>query len=124
MILIRTRFSPEGVFGELTTDSSDHVAYTLEHSYNDLPKIAAGAYICVRGQHCLHAGPIETFEVTGVEGRTGLLFHPGNTQQDSEGCILLGTSISQDSLTESRKAFASFMTSLEGVNTFTLQVLP
>jgi len=32
----------------------------------------------------------ETFEVENVEDRTGILFHPGNFVENTEGCILLG----------------------------------
>ena len=51
-----------------------------------------GEFNCVRGIHQLSgaAQPFETFEITGVPGHTGLLFHPGNTEMDSSGCVLLG----------------------------------
>ena len=121
LTLIRTRSSEAGIFGELKADGS-HFLYTLEHSYNNAPKIPAGTYTCVRGQHQLHSGPIETFEITGVEGHSGLLFHPGNTEDDSEGCVLLGRNSSNTALFDSRKAFGMFMTALEGKNSFTLVV--
>lgn len=31
------------------------------------------------------------YEVTKVPGRTNILFHPGNTEKDTAGCILLGS---------------------------------
>lgn len=31
-----------------------------------------------------------TYEVAGVPGRTEIIFHAGNTQTDTAGCILLG----------------------------------
>ncbi len=122
MILTRTRFSDDGIFGELTTDAGEHVAFTLEHSYADKPKLPNGEYICVRGQHVLHSGPVETFEITGVPGHAGILFHKGNTQDDSEGCCLLGTSIVGNNLTESKKAFDHFLSLLDGQYSFQLTV--
>ena len=70
----------------------------------------------------------ETFEVLGVEGHTGLLFHWGNFNRDSEGCILTGeedfTSDSGERMvTASRKAFAEFMDMQKGVDSFLLAVV-
>jgi hypothetical protein len=67
--------------------------------------------------------PFETFEVTGVTWHTGILFHPGNTEKDSSGCILLGTGINGFTLSNSREAFAFFMSGLEGLDTFNLTVV-
>jgi hypothetical protein len=36
-----------------------------------------------------------TYEVDGVPGRSGILFHPGNTAEDIEGCIAPGTYVAQ-----------------------------
>lgn len=33
----------------------------------------------------------KVYEVQNVPGRSAILFHPGNTTADIEGCILLGT---------------------------------
>ncbi|HXT13096.1 MAG TPA: DUF5675 family protein [Candidatus Angelobacter sp.] len=37
-------------------------------------------------------------EITGVPGRTNILFHGGNQPKNSEGCILLGA-VGKDPLT-------------------------
>jgi len=107
---------------------------TLEHAYQQYddpsiytPKIPKGSYECVLGQHQL-AGkePFMTFEITGVEGHTGLLFHPGNTDEDSEGCVLMGEKIMKNSnkwiITNSRTSFEHFMQMMEGIERFTLDV--
>lgn len=120
--LTRTNFADNGIFGILTDVSDNIVAYTLEHSYNKIPKLPNGTYTCVRGQHALHSGPIETFEITGVTGHSGILFHYGNYNADSDGCVLLGTGETTAAVTDSRDAFSNFMSRLMGINSFTLIV--
>lgn len=114
-----------GIFSTLTI--AGKTFYTLEHAYpkekSFSPKIEGlGEYQCKRGPHTLHSGPIETFEVLGVQGHSGILFHVGNFNKDSEGCILVGLSKSDKQINESTKAFAEFMELLKGVNEFTLEV--
>jgi len=78
--------------------------------------------------HSLHSHPepFETFEVTHVPNHTGILFHAGNYNCDSNGCILLGR-VGMDSdqgtmVTNSRDTFTRFMLDLEGVESFPLTV--
>ncbi len=120
----------EGYFSELTSVTDKHYFYCLEHAYPILPKLPNGSYTCIRGKHMLHnmTETFETFEVTGVKGHTGILFHWGNFAFDSNGCILLGQEMVKPStesrwmLTQSRAAFAQFMLLLSGQDSFTLIV--
>lgn len=132
LTLKRTDYTEDGVFGHLEeTDSGDSVAVTLEHAYysgNGIgsyePKLPPGEYVCRRGEHKLKKGPtFTTFEVQNVPGHTGMLFHPGNYNEDSDGCILLGTTMSSSMISDSRKAFIKFLLLQEGVDEFTLTVL-
>lgn len=128
LCLHRTELGPEGIFGVLTFESGAHIAYTLEHAYavgsDWLPKIPNGEFTCVRGNHRLAglADPFETFEVTGVPGHFGILFHIGNYNKNSEGCVLLGTEILGYRLVSSLEAFNNFMKCLSGINSFQLAV--
>lgn len=124
LILRRISFTDEGVFGLLFDEQQNQIAVTLTHAYDRKPKVPDGQYTCVRGMHRLsHMDhDFETFEITGVEGHTNILFHPGNRQEDSEGCELLGTQIEGEMITESCKAFDKFMGITSGLDSFTLVV--
>lgn len=57
--------------------------------------IPEGEYSCNRVLNRTTTGGSHlnvTFEVKDVPGRSGILFHPGNTVEDTKGCILLGES--------------------------------
>lgn len=43
--------------------------------------------------------------LNAVPGFLGVRIHPGNTDADTEGCIVVGTSVGDESILESRKAF-------------------
>ena len=128
MKLIRYAFNDDGILGHLYDAEGNQVACTMEHSYNKLPKLKAGTYRCARGMHSLHRRPTPfvTFEIMDVPHCTGILFHPGNWQGDSSGCVLVGrthtTSAEGCMITNSRQTFNRFMLDLEGVESFTLTV--
>ena len=47
--------------------------------------------------------------ITGTKGFSGVLIHPGNTNKDTEGCLLPGMHTSPGRVTDSVKAFTDFM---------------
>lgn len=142
MDLTLKRMTPEaeGVFGHLLDDQGRILATTLEHSYSSesgdgsyASKIPNGIYTCIRGQHQLHSmkAPFTTFEITGIKGHKNILFHIGNFNEDSDGCVLLGTGMlmagdtsakTKPMLTRSKEAFSRFMSLQKDVNAFTLTV--
>jgi hypothetical protein len=133
LILTRTRYESDGVFGVLSDNSGNIVGVTLEHAYPSADlwtaKIPLGSYVCVRGEHQLAgmAAPFTTFEITGIAGHSGILFHCGNFDADSEGCILLGQSVTnstqgQSMITNSRVIFAKFMALETDCDAFNLTV--
>jgi len=129
MRLVRTTYNADGILGTLSAEDGFPLAVTLEHSYNGLPKLPAGSYRCQRGLHTLHSQPVPfwTFEVMDVPHHTGILFHAGNYNDDSNGCILVGETCATDArgcmVTRSRKTFTQFMQDLDGVESFTLEVV-
>jgi len=133
--LRRKEIGDDGAFGELyDCDTGKVVALTLERTYPALGfncevishgvKVPEGEFVCRRGPHRLGADKpeFETFEVCGIPGHWGILFHKGNRHTDSDGCILLGTSRMGKTILESGKAFARFMKITEGLSEFILEV--
>lgn len=51
-------------------------------------RIPAGVYTCRPSRY--HAGGYDTWEVTDVPGRSRILIHAGNTEENTAGCILVG----------------------------------
>lgn len=134
-ILRRWAKTPDGTLGRLDVTTGLH---TLEeedrNNLRNVSRIPAGRYTCVRAWFV--RGGYETFEVLNVSGRSNILFHKGNTEEDTEGCILLGSRVGllevtdEDSgeleyklaVLDSRNAFKRFMNSLREVNSFELLI--
>lgn len=85
--------------------------FTLEPRDGGLhPDIPAGVYrvqinYSIRFQRLL---PV----VIGVPGRLGIRIHPGNTAEDTEGCILLGLGHTVNAISNSREACAAFQSTI------------
>lgn len=129
LTLTRTEFRPDGVFGRLESADGGFSCVTLEHSYSGLPKLPDGEYSCLRGTHRLTSmdHDFETFEILNVPGHSNILLHTGNYDQDSEGCVLLGEQIIEQTngewwISSSRAAFARFIAAQAGCDSFTLTV--
>ena len=114
--LKRLRDMDTEIYGNLTGDGLN--LYTLEPIFLChpdgvyLPKVPQGIYTCKRGMHQLkHGNPFETFQIMNVPNHNGVLFHVGNTRNDSDGCILLGLELDLERkmLLESAAAFRQFM---------------
>lgn len=129
--LKRREFLQKGIFGDFYDESNSRICSTLEHAYGPgpvyTPKLPVGVYKCVRGQHRLHTGPLETFEVTKVPNCTGIVVHQGNYNDDSEGCILVGDTeynvAGHEMITNSKMTFAKFLKLQDGLDSFILTVI-
>lgn len=134
VVLYPEEVSERGAFYEALMFGA-HLFWVATHAYQDdsgkwLPKTVPGTYTCVRGKHTIPNGrQFYTFEVTGVEGHSGILFvHTGNRPQvDSEGCYLCGRGLGF--LDGSRCVIASqdaydniFTPKFKGVESFQLTV--
>jgi hypothetical protein len=101
-------------FGVLLNDDGIPFAVTLERPWlsNMVGRscIPEGRYIAKR-----HVSPKfgETFWLQDVPGRSEILFHKGNIDDDSHGCILVGESFNyvrgEDGITSSKEGFDEFM---------------
>lgn len=123
--------SKNGIFGNLSCGPFLYLQ-TLEHAFANIPNswtpaLPDGEYICKIGTHTLdHGQVIQAYEVQNVPGHTGILFHIGNYNMDSNGCILLGEDKELEAnpplITGSRIAFNCFMNFLNGDPEFNLLV--
>lgn len=66
-----------------------------------------------------------TFEIIDVDGRTHILFHAGNDEDDTSGCVLLGMAIDQYNHIAggtSRAGLKKFLETLKGTDEFELTI--
>ena len=88
--LIRVSYNAYGTFGVLLKDGVP-MCVTLEDPWNynkkNISCVPTGSYECI--PHNGHRYK-DTWVLKGVPKRTAILFHIGNTQKDTEGCILVG----------------------------------
>lgn len=119
----------------VNTDTGAPFAVTVERdsdgwsnrpSQGDKPGacIPSGTYTCKRVQSPKFGN---TFEVTGVPGRSHILFHAGNLASDSRGCIIVGHGFDPvggvDGIVSSKKEFAEFLALQSSVMAFTLRII-
>ena len=111
--LVRVAVHDTGCYGVLLQHGIPF-ATTLERTYA-LPqgkqhvRIPPGLWTCRRTVY--HKGGYPTYEVAEVPGHSRLLFHKGNMETDSEGCILLGSgyAMAWSGVTQSALALNEFM---------------
>lgn len=123
--LKRTHHLKEATLGTLTIDDvkTDPI-YTLENPKRATDKdsrIPAGVYKCKPYSGTKYK---DVYIVLDVPNRSAILFHWGNYEKDTEGCILLGnrrTTSPQPMIMESKKCFERFR-SLIGKQEFTLTI--
>jgi hypothetical protein len=120
--ITRLEKSEDGTFGVLRLDGRVQCV-TLEPPERGnrvgVSCIPAGTYTCRRVDSPTF-GP--TFEVTGVPGRTAILFHQGNVLRDTHGCILLGSRFGrlgdERGVLDSRVAFREFLADCADARSF------
>ena len=117
--IFRLEQTDEGALGSMTLH--DHLFCTsLEPDDKDPVRnqISAGRYFCQKysSQKYPH-----TFEII-VPGHTNVLFHPGNWEEDTTMCVLLGQYPSklknQRSVSNSGNTFKKFMAILQDIPWF------
>jgi hypothetical protein len=127
LTLLRVGSSDLGTFGVLR-DRAIPFAVTLEPPWtNNAQRVSCippGRYVCQRVQSQKFG---DTFEVTGVPGRSHILFHAGNTIEDTEGCILVAEEFGGTDLfpviVSSKRGYGEFMAKHVGRDSFDLEIL-
>jgi hypothetical protein len=116
LTLRRASSDTHRTFGELLIDGVFE-CYTLEDSIR--PKKIPGKTAIPAGQYAVALTWSERFQtklplVIGVPGFEGIRIHAGNTEADTEGCILVGKDRTKDRIIASRLALAALLTKLNG----------
>ncbi len=100
-------------FGRLMLDGALFV-YTLEPSSDGPhPDIPLGTYRIIINKSTRFNRMLPL--IVDVPGRIGIRIHPGNTEQDTEGCILLGTVRTASMVKNSRAACDLFQAKIAPV---------
>lgn len=120
--LIRVSTCEDGTFGVLI-DGAMPFALTLEPPWVDNAKdiscIPPGEYYC-ESINSVKFG--YTFKVQDVPDRTNILFHRGNWEKDTKGCICIGEQFESNGVLASAKGFKEFTYRLRGCESFTLDI--
>lgn len=111
ILLQRTQETDNSVLGELYINDK-LFAYTLEDKIREVK---------IKHETCIPEGTYKVIMNMSARFKTilpllldvpnfeGIRIHAGNTIEDTSGCILLGTSISKDTLLHSKVAIAKFL---------------
>lgn len=124
LIIRRVLTGDNGTAGVIV-HNNEAFALSLEREWLDnatgISCIPAGDYICKRVDSPRFK---DTFEVTNVKDRTHILFHAGNLDDDSHGCILVGEKFGRvkgsPGIQSSREGFNEFMEIMSNENEFRL----
>lgn len=128
IILTRTKSTSTATLGTLDVPGIDVDLYTVEDPWRDnhpqTSCIPADEYVCVPHGWEKHTPFKKTrvWEVTNVPNRTAILFHSGNTTDDTLGCILVGLAKNGEKVSESRHAIELMRTTI-GRKSFDLEIL-
>jgi len=129
-LLIRLEQSPQGAIGVLLFDGAIF-CFTLQPDEADKAKfhIPAGDYIATR----YHGTRVpNTFIITrpgkdNIDGHKYLEFHAGNTEADTEGCVLVGSSTGKlkgnRAVLNSGVTFQQFLAYTANVNSFPIKII-
>jgi hypothetical protein len=125
--LLRVGQSERGTFGVLRYGPVPF-ALTLEEPWRNnevgVSCIPPGRYVCQRVRSPKFG---DTFEVTQVPDRTHILFHKGNTLDDTQGCILVAEEFSgtfdKPRVVSSQRGFSELLALVDGQAAFELDVL-
>lgn len=120
LLLERRDFAATRTIGTLFIDSV-FFCYTLEdcdRKLEDGGKKIDGETCIPRGSYQVIIDYSNRFKcemphVLDVPQFDGIRIHPGNTSEDTHGCILVGTATTTDRLLNSRAAYMALMSKME-----------
>lgn len=127
--LIRVGQTVDAVFGVLL-QAGEPFAVTMEPPWKDnAPNVSCippGTYLC----HETNSSKLHgyTFEVSGVPGRSAILFHCGDAAENTRGCVLVGEQFERlrgglPGIRAERAGYREFMFRLRGVRVFEIEIV-
>ena len=136
LILKRTRFRDYITTGQLYVDGA-YFCFTLEDKVREVPNqpvetwkvwgetaVPSGLYM-ITLEDSPRFGP-ETITLNNVPGFSKIRIHAGNTQMDTEGCIIVGYRVRDDGIIvpgTTRPAVADLKRLVKSANKTTLRIL-
>ncbi len=126
IVISRVAYNATETMGVLKVNNVPRML-TLEDPWQtnktNISCIPQGSYTCKPYQSPKYPN---TFEVIDVPGRDYILFHKGNTNHDTHGCILVGRRFgslhNENAILESTQAFGDFLSIVQGLNEFNLTI--
>jgi hypothetical protein len=120
----RLHRTENSTIGELTIDGKFE-CYTLEDKERDVKikretAIPKGTYKVIINQSNRFKKLLPL--LINVPNFEGVRIHPGNSNHDTEGCILVGMNRSVDYITKSRKAFDSLFKKMQKAKDITITI--
>lgn len=121
----RLHKTDNSTIGELTIDGKFE-CYTLEDKEREFVKIK-GETAIPKGTYKVIINQSNRFKrllplLIDVPNFEGVRIHAGNSNHDTEGCILVGQNRSVDYITKSRKAFESLFKKMQGAKNITITI--
>lgn len=120
--LERFQFTDKSTIGKLSADDK-FICYTLEDKVRETDEPVDkwkvyGQTAIPRGIYTVIVDFSNRFQknlprLLNVPGFSGVRIHSGNTNEDTEGCILVGSNYSQDKVGNSRATFNLLMSAIE-----------
>ncbi len=130
----RLGFLEKSTIGKLSIDGVDAGIYTLEDKVRQIENQAVSAWK-VPGETAIPRGTYKVIvdfsnhfqkdlpHILDVRGFEGVRIHPGNTDADTEGCILVGKSWSGgDFIGESKVAFDELFEKIKSASEVEIEV--
>lgn len=127
LVVNRSPSSEKATIGSLIVDG-EYLCFTLEDVVREVPNIPVAQWK-VQNETAIPAGTYTVIidfsnrfqrlmpHIIGVDGFSGVRIHYGNTDADTDGCVLVGnTNPNPDFIGDSRSAFAVLFAKLVTAN--------
>ena len=124
IVEIHRVYEPSATIGTVVV-GGEVLCFSLELPWygnrKNISCIPEGSYLCKRSFSPKFG---EVYEVSDVYKRSHILIHSGNTEDDIEGCILLGQRVGylndKRAVLDSKNALTQFYREVDSVDEFTL----